>query len=64
MKTILILSFIALAMSGFVTENEDLYNYLKENAPYEIYEPEENPFRDLTEEQIYDMFNYILDYPY
>ena len=46
MKTILILSFIALAMSGFVTENEDLYNYLKENAPYEIYEPEENPFRD------------------
>lgn len=38
MKTILILSFIALAMSGFVTENEDLYNYLKENAPYEIYE--------------------------
>ena len=61
MKSIIALAFISLAFCGFINEEE--YTFLKNNAPFEVYAPEENPFKDYTEEQIKDLFTVQLEYP-
>ena len=61
MKSIIVLVLISLSFCGFINEEE--YTFLKNNAPFEVYSPEENPFKDYTEEQIKDLFTVQLDYP-
>ena len=50
MKSILALALLSLAFCNIF--NGELNDYLKVHAPFEVYEPEENPFRDYTEEEI------------
>lgn len=54
MKSVLALALISLAFCNIF--NGDLNEYLKKNAPFEVYEPEENPFRDYTLEEIKALF--------
>ena len=61
MKSILALALLSLAFCNIF--NGELNDYLKVHAPFEVYEPEENPFRDYTEEQIKDLFTVQLEYP-
>ena len=61
MKSIIAIALISLAFCGFINQEE--VDFLKANAPFEVYEPEENPFRDYTEEQIKDLFTVQLEYP-
>ena len=61
MKSIIAIAFISLAFCGFINQEE--VDFLKANSPFEVYEPEENPFRDYTEEQIKDLFTVQLEYP-
>ena len=61
MKSIIAIALISLAFCGFINQEE--VDFLKANAPFEVYEPEENPFRDYTEEQIRDLFTVQLEYP-
>ena len=61
MKSIIAIAFISLAFCGFINQEE--VDFLKANAPFEVYEPEKNPFRDYTEEQIRDLFTVQLEYP-
>ena len=50
MKSILALALLSLAFCNIF--NGELNDYLKVHAPFEVYEPEENPCRDYTEEEI------------
>ena len=50
MKSILALALLSLAFCNIF--NGELNDYLKVHAPFEVYEPEENPFRDYIEEEI------------
>ena len=61
MKSIIAIALISLAFCGFINQEE--VDFLKANGPFEVYEPEENPFRDYTEEQIRDLFTVQLEYP-
>ena len=61
MKSIIAIALISLAFCGFINQEE--VDFLKANAPFEVYEPEKNPFRDYTEEQIRDLFTVQLEYP-
>ena len=61
MKSIIAIALLSLSICGFINKEE--VDFLKANAPFEVYEPEENPFRDYTEEQIRDLFTVQLDYP-
>lgn len=54
MKSILALTLISIAFCNIF--NGDLNEYLKKNAPFEVYEPEENPFRDYTLEELKALF--------
>ena len=49
MKSIIAIALISLAFCGFINQEE--VDFLKANAPFEVYEPEENPFRDYTNTQ-------------
>ena len=53
------LFLIALTTCHFINERE--VQYLKENAPYEVYDVNENPFRDWTEEEIRGLFGVVLE---
>lgn len=61
MKSLLALSLVSLAFCSFI--NIDQVEYLKKNAPFEVYEPDENPFRDYTKEQLQDLFTVQLNDP-
>ena len=61
MKSLLALALVSLAFCSLI--NIDQVEYLKKNAPFEVYEPDENPFRDYTKEQLQDLFTVQLDYP-
>ena len=52
MKYFLPLSLIALIYCHNLATNPELYEYLRKNAPFKIYKPEENPFRNWTDEEL------------
>ena len=54
MKTIIALALITLTISNPLFSKKFVDN-LKKVAPYEVYEPEENPFKDWTDEEIRGM---------
>ena len=62
MKQILFLSLLALTFSSFLEDNS-LYEYLKVNAPYEIYSPSENPFLNYTDEELHLLFSENIQNP-
>ena len=53
------LFLIALTTCHFINERE--VQYLKENAPYEVYDVDENPFKDWTEDEIRGLFGVVLE---
>ncbi len=59
MKFILSLSLLTIILTSFLTERE--VQYLKKNAPYEVYDLTENPFKDWSEDQIRNLFIPILE---
>ena len=54
MKFFLSLSLLTIILTSFLTEKE--VQYLKKNAPYEVYDISENPFKDWSEDQIRNLF--------
>jgi cathepsin B len=52
MNKFLALSLLALICCHNFATNPELYEYLKKNAPYKIYKPEENPFRNWTDDEL------------
>ena len=50
MKSVIILSLISISFCGFITQEE--VDELRSFAPFEVYDADENPFKDYTEEQI------------
>ena len=52
MNKILALSLLALICCHNFATNPELYEYLKKHAPYKIYKPEENPFRNWTDDEL------------
>ena len=61
MKSVIILALISISLCGFITQAE--VDELRTLAPFEVYDADENPFKDYTEEQIRDLFQVQLDYP-
>ena len=59
MRKFISLFLIALSTSAFLNERE--VQYLKENAPYEVYDVNENPFRDWSEDEIRGLFGVVLE---
>ncbi|MCQ2821605.1 MAG: hypothetical protein MJ252_30470 [archaeon] len=55
MKAIIILSLLAFSLSTNPIFSHEFYDDLKEKAPFELYTPEENPFRDYTLEELKEM---------
>ena len=54
MKSVIILALISISLCGFITQAE--VDELRTLAPFEVYDADENPFKDYTEEL-------QLDYP-
>lgn len=52
MRTIIALALIALSVSNTIISRRHI-EHLKKVAPWEVYEYEENPFRDYTDEEIH-----------
>ena len=52
MKSVIILALISISLCGFITQAE--VDELRTLAPFEVYDADENPFKDYTEEQIRD----------
>lgn len=52
MKYFLPLSLIALICCHNFATNPELYEYLRKNAPFKVYKPEENPFRNWTDDEL------------
>ena len=50
MKSVIILALISISLCGFITQAE--VDELRTLAPFEVYDADENPFKDYTEEQI------------
>ena len=61
MKSFVIIALISVSLCGFITQEE--VDVLRTFAPFEVYDADENPFKDYTEEQIRDLFQVQLDYP-
>ena len=59
MKSFITLLLLALTVCNFIKERE--VQYLKENAPYEVYDVDENPFKDWTEDEIRGLFGVVLE---
>jgi len=55
MKVYLSLLLIAICACNSIL-SEDLNAYLKKNAPFKVYEPSKNPFRNWTDEEIRNLF--------
>ena len=51
MKAIVLFALVALSFSSKII-NKEFVNSLKKIAPFEVYAPEENPFRDYTDEEL------------
>ena len=51
MRSFVLIALFAFALSSQVI-NKVFVDHLKKIAPYEVYEPEENRFRDWTQEEI------------
>lgn len=51
MKAIVICALFALSLSSKIISHEYV-DQLKKVAPFEVYTPEENPFRDYTDEEL------------
>lgn len=51
MRTIVLISLLTIIISKNII-NKSFYEELKKVAPFKLYEPEENPFRDWTNEEI------------
>lgn len=60
MKFIIIACFLSLAFSASFISKEFVEN-LKKIAPFEVYEPEESPFRDWTMEELKQMLGDLED---
>ena len=55
MKSILALVLVSMTLCNSII-NQKFVDQLKQiNVPYEVYEPEENPFRDYTDEEIQNL---------
>ncbi len=54
MKPIILLALISLALSNSII-NKKIVEKLRKTAPYEVYDVEENPFKDWTDEEIRSM---------
>lgn len=65
MKLLCFALLVAFSFSTFLSgpEADSFYNYLKDNAPFEVYSPSENPFANYTSEQLYAMFNNNVENP-
>ena len=50
MKSFVIIALISVSLCGFITQEE--VDVLRTFAPFEVYDADENPFKDYTEEQI------------
>ncbi|MGL4970123.1 MAG: C1 family peptidase [Cetobacterium sp.] len=61
MKSLITLALLSLAFCGLI--NRDLNDYLKKHAPFEVYEPEENPLRHLTFQEMKELLGVQLKYP-
>jgi len=59
MRSFVTLLLLALTACNFINERE--VQYLKENAPYEVYDVDENPFKDWTEDEIRGLFGVVLE---
>jgi cathepsin B len=59
MRSFVTLLLLALTSCNFINERE--VQYLKENAPYEVYDVNENPFKDWTEDEIRGLFGVVLE---
>ena len=55
MKAFLPLLLVALCACNSII-NEELNAYLKKHAPFQVYEPSKNPFRNWTDEEIRNLF--------
>ena len=55
MKAYLPLLLVALCACNSII-NDELNAYLKKHAPYKVYEPSKNPFRNWTDEEIRNLF--------
>ena len=60
MKSFVSIALISVSLCGFITQEE--VDVLRTFAPFEVYDADENPFKDYTEEQIRDLFQVQLDY--
>lgn len=54
MKIIFLFPIFALTLCNIFNGNLNLF--LKQNAPFEVYEPDENPFKDYTYEELQGLF--------
>ena len=59
MRSFITLLLLALTTCNFINERE--VQYLKENAPYEVYDVNENPFKDWSEDEIRGLFGVVLN---
>ena len=50
MKSIIAIALISLAFCGFINQEE--VDFLKANAPFEVYEPEENPSETILKNKL------------
>ena len=55
MEVFLLLLLIAICACNSIL-SEDLNAYLKKHAPFKVYEPSKNPFRNWTDEEIRNLF--------
>ena len=55
MKAFLLFLLIAICACNSIL-SEDLNAYLKKHAPFKVYEPSKNPFRNWTDEEIRNLF--------
>ena len=46
MKSVIILALISISLCGFITQAE--VDELRTLAPFEVYDADENPFKDYT----------------
>ncbi len=59
MRSFITLLLLVLTTCNFINERE--VQYLKENAPYEVYDVNENPFKDWSEDEIRGLFGVVLN---
>ncbi len=61
MKSIVLVALFALALSSHII-NKPFVSHLKKVAPFQVYEVEENKFKDWTDEEISKMLSFKISY--